>query len=80
MLNGDIGVLQRSASETGKGSDGVLEVGHFLCLCGLAEVARLGTETDQRGCCAVGNFVCDDIDTAVSGDSLLREWSVNASE
>lgn len=76
LLNGDIGVLQRSTSETGEGTDGVLEVGNFLCLCGLTEVARLGAETDQCGSCAVRDFVCDNIDTTVSSDSLLRNVSV----
>jgi hypothetical protein len=77
LLNGDIGVLQRSASETGKGTDGVLEVGNFLCLCGLTEVARLGAETDESGSCAVRDLVCDNIDTTVSSDSLLRNVLVH---
>ena len=42
------GVLSCAAGEAHEGRDGVLQVGDFLVLSGLANVSALGAEADQR--------------------------------
>jgi len=44
----DIRVVEGPAREALEAANGVLEVGDFLRLCGLAEVARLGSEANER--------------------------------
>lgn len=48
LLGGDIGVVERAAGKALEAVDGVLEVGDFLCLGRLANVAALGAESDER--------------------------------
>jgi hypothetical protein len=44
LLDLDIGVVEVATGETDEGRDGVLEVGDFLVLCGLANVSALGAK------------------------------------
>lgn len=48
MLDLDIGIAEAAASKTDEGRDGVLQVGDFLVLCGLADVTALWAKANQR--------------------------------
>lgn len=48
LLNLDIGIVEAATSKSRKGTNGVLEVGDFLCLCRLAKVSALGAKSDER--------------------------------
>jgi hypothetical protein len=57
-----------TSGEACEGADGVLHVGHLLCLRRLAQIAALGAKADEGRRRSVGDFIGDDIDALVAGD------------
>jgi hypothetical protein len=68
LLDLDIGIAEFPAGEALERANRVLQVGDLLCLGRLSEISGLGSESNQGRCGSVGNFVGDNIDTAVPRD------------
>lgn len=67
LLGKELGIIAGSANDSLQRTNGVLQVGHLVGLCGLSKVSVLEGETNKRGCASVGHLVGENVKVASLG-------------